>query len=350
MKKCIILIALTLSLALCSCGSETQETQETLDTEQTVSEQNSKQESSKEPEQTVESDVQETVQEEPTVSTEQVMESYQEILRAEQLRIDSANKAGKGEYGYYVLGDINQDGICELMVLSGSCEADETWQCYSHNGESAYQVGTLPVGHTNLCSGQDGIYFFYAQMGCVEIKKIIWEGGTEDIQSEITYTTDTNDFMTEDYDALLQTFGLTRMDVNDISDYELLRIGPADEADNSQSPETVTEYEVIPVVEGNYWEGDKSPEGALYYIQISNSTGEGFDFEIFGRENMEELFSTVFKYHTAVYISSNSAAYYGQNYTLIFHWTQQGYLSVDGFTERIPSEDVLYNNDYLGVS
>ncbi|EOS23976.1 hypothetical protein C806_02415 [Lachnospiraceae bacterium 3-1] len=65
---------------------------------------------------------------------------------------------------------------------------------------------------------------------------------------------------------------------------------------------------------------------------------------------MEGSFNTVFKHHTAVYRSSDSAVYDGKNYTLTFHWTEQGYLSVDGFTEWILSEDVLYNNDYLGVS
>ena len=107
---------------------------------------------------------------------------------------------------------------------------------------------------------------------------------------------------------------------------------------------------IIPVIEGTYWEGNKSPTGALYYIKITNRTSKGFDFEIFGRDSMEEEFSTVFWYHTAVYTSSNTAIYYGQSYTLKFHWEKQGYLSVEGFSERIPSSDILYNSDYLGVS
>ena len=104
------------------------------------------------------------------------------------------------------------------------------------------------------------------------------------------------------------------------------------------------------MIEGTYWEGNKSPTGALYYIKITNRTSKGFDFEIFGRDSMEEEFSTVFWYHTAVYTSSNTAIYYGQSYTLKFHWEKQGYLSVEGFSERIPSSDILYNSDYLGVS
>lgn len=334
MKKIVVPIVLSLSLFLCSCGKETM-------TEQNVTQE-------KDLESVTQENVKEGTAEDSEASEEQIMEAYQQIIQAEQIKISSAEKAEQTAYGFYVFGDINEDGITELMVLSGSSEADETWKCYSYNGDSVYQVGEFSGGHTNLCSGEDGIYTFYGQMGYVEISKIIWDGGTEPISTEMIYSSDTNDLMVEDYDALKETFGLEEMEMNVITADGTSEAGEPNLADEQEMTEQ--EYEVIPVVEGSYWEGDKSPMGALYYIQISNSTDEGFDFEIFGRDDMEGDFSTVFNYHTAVYTSSDTAVYDGQNYTLTFHWTEQGYLSVDGFPERIPSDDVLYNNDYLGVS
>lgn len=188
--------------------------------------------------------------------------------------------------------------------------------------------------------------------GYMEITKIIWEGEAEDIRTEIVYTSDANDMVNEDYDALMQTFGLKQMEQKEIYSSESLAKNGTDTQKHPELPESevVADNEVMPVIEGSYWEGEKSPYGAMYYIKISNCTSEGFDFEIFCRSDMEEAFNTVFKYHTAVYTSSNSAVYDGQNYTLTFRWTEQGYLSVDGFAEWIPSDDILYNNDYLGVS
>lgn len=339
------------SLFFCSCGKEAQQP---LETEKNISKQGSEEESEqksdpKEPS-APENEKEETEKEEADVSQEQVMQAYEKILQAEQINIDSSHQAGKEAYGYYAYGDINQDGIDELMILTGSCEADESWKCYSYHENSAYQIGNFPGGHMELCSGEDGIYSFYAQMGYVELTKIIWEGGTEEIRTETVYTNDTNDMADEGYDALMETFGLKQIEQTEI-------YSSKHSADNGteESPELIEskdkiENEVIPVAEGSYWEGDKSSTGALYYIEISNSTGEGFDFEIFGRSNMEDSFSTVFKHHTAVYDSSNSAVYNGQNYTLIFRWTEQGYLSVEGFAEWIPGDDILYNSDYLGVS
>lgn len=354
MKKRVILTVLALSLVFCSCGKGTQQP---LETEKNIPEQSSEQE--KEPNfdleekaVTPESAQEEIEGESQSVSEEQIMQAYEKILKAEQIKLDSVYQAGKEAYGYYVYGDLNQDGIVELMVLTGSCEADENWKCYSYHEDSAYQIGDFPGGHMDLCSGNDGIYSFYAQMGYVEITKVIWGGGTEDIRTEVVYTNDINDMVDENYDALMQTFGLKQMELKEIYRSESLADNGKNEGQYPElsGSEAMAGNEAVSVVEGSFWEGDKSPTGALYYIEISNCTSEGFDFEIFGRSNMEESFSTVFKHHTAVYTSPGTAIYDGQNYTLTFRWTEQGYLSVDGFAEWIPSEDVLYNSDYLGVS
>lgn len=103
--------------------------------------------------------------------------------------------------------------------------------------------------------------------------------------------------------------------------------------------------------EGTYWEGDAPPHYANYYVEVSNVTDEGFDFIIYARNSEEEECSVVFRPHTAVYTDTYTAVYYGQEYTLTFRWQELGYMTVEGFEERIPSgSSPLYNNAYLGVS
>lgn len=378
MKVKILLLIVALSLALCSCGREMPEpsnVEKNIEPEQKndmESGQNLKEKDSSGPKWSQEAFVKKVMQgttneeggedredrEDSTASTDiseayrktlaltDIPEAYQKILQAEQIKIDSAHKAGNSKYGYYAMGDINQDGIPELMLLTGSCAADESWKCYSYDGDTAYQVGEFSGGHSSLCNGPDGVYSLYAQMGYVEISKIIWEGGVGDIWTEIVYTSDSNDMDQDGYDALIETFGLKEIKKTEIPDQESFGATNIPKKNNAR----MTEFGMPPVEEGTYWEGGESPYCAMYCIKVSNGTNEGFDFEIFGRDHMDDEFSTVFRYHTAVYTAYNTAVYYGQNYTLTFRWTEPGYLSVDGFTERIPSDNILYNSDYLGVS
>lgn len=282
---------------------------------------------------------------EPVVDIKKVQEAYRNILNLEKVKEDSARERGKEYYSFYTLGDVNQDGTGELMIEAGTCEADEKWIVYSYKEDSAYQMGEMESGHSRLCSGQDGnIYSFNAQMGSVDISKILWNDGTNTFDTESIYTNETNDFMADDYDTILQTFDLAYKDMKKITDYSFLGGGKAEDT------KKLNNSEIIQLPEGSYWEEDKSPSGAMYYIELSGCTSEGFDFEIFGRFNMDENFSTVFKHHTAIYTSYQTAAYYGKQYTLLFNWEEQGYLSVEGFPEWIPKDSILYNSDFLGVS
>ena len=76
----------------------------------------------------------------------------------------------------------------------------------------------------------------------------------------------------------------------------------------SNPPQTAN----ITIASGSFWQQDKSPDFSMHYIEISNVTSTGFDFEIFGRDAWGESFRTVFKHHTATYIDGNTAVYNGK--------------------------------------
>lgn len=108
----------------------------------------------------------------------------------------------------------------------------------------------------------------------------------------------------------------------------------------------------VTIASGIFWEQDKAPSYARYYIKISNVTSTSFDFEIFGRdsETPGDSYRTVFKYNKATYIDGNTAVFKGKQYTLTFQCYDPGYVTISGFSEWIPDGSTLYNNVYLGVS
>lgn len=115
---------------------------------------------------------------------------------------------------------------------------------------------------------------------------------------------------------------------------------------DTNAPQTAN----VTIASVTFWQQDTTPEFAMHYIEISNVTSTGFDFEIFGREAYGEYFGTVFMHHTATYIDGNTAVFKGEQYTLTFQCYDPGYIIISGFSEWIPDGSTLYNNQYLGVS
>ena len=110
-------------------------------------------------------------------------------------------------------------------------------------------------------------------------------------------------------------------------------------------------------IEGTYWQGDKPPYYAQYYIEVSNGTDDSFDFEIYQAQTISEDggasdYKLVFNHHTAVFTDAFHAVYEGENYTLKFLCGREaGYLTlISGFSEVIPDGSELYNTEWLGVS
>lgn len=64
--------------------------------------------------------------------------------------------ADYGEYMYYALVDIDKNGVQELLVQNGTCEADYVYQVYTiQNGGSVF-LGDIPGGHTMFYLDENG--------------------------------------------------------------------------------------------------------------------------------------------------------------------------------------------------
>lgn len=79
--------------------------------------------------------------------------------------------AGLDDVYYYCLYDIEGDGVPELFVKTGTCEADFVFNLYALRKGTPTLIDELPGGHTYLCGlGEKGT--FLLQFGHMEYEKI----------------------------------------------------------------------------------------------------------------------------------------------------------------------------------
>ena len=55
-----------------------------------------------------------------------------------------------GEYNDYYLYDMDGDGVKELLLQEGTCEADYMYQVYTIANGAAVSLGELSGGHTSV--------------------------------------------------------------------------------------------------------------------------------------------------------------------------------------------------------
>lgn len=86
---------------------------------------------------------------------------------------DQLMEYGYGVNGYY-LYDVDKDGVPELVVKFGTCEADFDGRLYLFDGENAVYAGEIPLGHSAMatCPAQNGIILNYGHMGAAYMQKI----------------------------------------------------------------------------------------------------------------------------------------------------------------------------------
>ena len=79
----------------------------------------------------------------------------------------------------YSLYDIDGNGIMELLVKAGTCEADYMHRIYTIRNNAAVYIGETFGGHSSLfeCSTSAGFYNMFAQMGSEEIVKVTYVNG-----------------------------------------------------------------------------------------------------------------------------------------------------------------------------
>lgn len=80
---------------------------------------------------------------------------------------------------HYSLYDVDKDGVPELFVQYGSCEADFTTQCYAYRDGEIVCVGEFHTGHSNLYTDPDksAVLCYWGHMGYAELYEYPMEGG-----------------------------------------------------------------------------------------------------------------------------------------------------------------------------
>ncbi len=112
---------------------------------------------------------------------------------------------GSWEFGApdlsYLVYDIDKDGTPELVIKTGTCEADYHGWIYAFRDGQAVQVGgELGLGHSSFYSdpGENGIILMYGHMGYASAQRISVGDGYE---AETLYEDDLNARLQEDPDA-----------------------------------------------------------------------------------------------------------------------------------------------------
>ena len=92
-----------------------------------------------------------------------------------------------GDYLDYGLCDLDGDGILELIVKEGTCEADFVWRVYTISETGAKDVGSFGGSHSLLYTDSEpGLLCVYGQMGHEEIVRVTYDGEYITLQTLIS--------------------------------------------------------------------------------------------------------------------------------------------------------------------
>lgn len=107
---------------------------------------------------------------------------YEQLIQEGMCRVD----------GYY-LYDINKDGIPELVVKFGTCEADYIGHCYTFDGEKTVFLEEVGLGHAGLYTDPEnnGVIYLWGHMGYQCMQRWSMEGN--ELLMEELFEEDIND-------------------------------------------------------------------------------------------------------------------------------------------------------------
>jgi len=134
-----------------------------------------------EAEKRVEKEVEEITTEEVTTVEETTTEEVttQVIDYKKYISILSEIQNNYNSYNSYTIHDLNNDGICELLVESGQASSSYEWSIYSIYDNNVVFVDRFTVADTLLYDGEDGSIFLQStRMGYETIKKLTYDGKT----------------------------------------------------------------------------------------------------------------------------------------------------------------------------
>ena len=108
-----------------------------------------------------------------SMAAENPYDCYQQILI--DIHDEQYDVTLHADYLQYALYDIDGDGVKELIVLSGTCEADYVWRVYTIVDNQAWYIGETFGGHSTLYACPDGgFYNMMAHMGYQAIYRVTY--------------------------------------------------------------------------------------------------------------------------------------------------------------------------------
>lgn len=113
-------------------------------------------------------------------------EAYIAVLNeARKFDVDNAEALGYEKTPYqYTVYDIDKDGVPELIVEFGTCEADFNGKLYKYENGQAVMKEEFSLGHTCFYSvpNENGILFYWGHMGYAYLQK-----ATMDANGQLSY-------------------------------------------------------------------------------------------------------------------------------------------------------------------
>ena len=135
--------------------------------------------------------------------------AYNEIVRRTADHV-AADPSYKDEFCRYYITDIDDNGVSELLVETGSIEADRTVYVYTFDGTQPVTLGSFVSWHTTLGKGSGVIYSETAAMGSYLMNTIRIQDGklfterSEESTSESRLTEPLTSYSLNDRSALEQ--------------------------------------------------------------------------------------------------------------------------------------------------
>lgn len=109
---------------------------------------------------------------------------YRNVLQDVEYRYEETMG---GDYLEYGLCDMDGDGVLEMIVKEGTCEADFVWRVYTIGETGAKDVGSFGGGHSLLYTDDEpGLICAYGQMGHEEIVRVTYDGQYISLQTMIS--------------------------------------------------------------------------------------------------------------------------------------------------------------------
>ena len=128
--------------------------------------------------------------------TESYYDCYSPILLS--IHAEFNDSFGTADYLDYALYDIDGDGVLELIVLAGTCEADFVRRIYTVADGRAQYAGETFGGHSTLYEcPEGGFYNMMAHMGYEEVYRVTYTNRV--VSEELLLSKDVGEY--GDYDS-----------------------------------------------------------------------------------------------------------------------------------------------------